>query len=135
MTPAQFRALALAVEGATEGRHQSGPDFRLGGKIFASLQDAKGTAGLRLTPDEQALVLQNAPGAFHPASGAWGRQGWTVVTLSEATVGVVREAVARAAQGLLARAAPSARKRRPRPGVTAAGTSAPARARSRRPAR
>lgn len=108
MTPAQFRKLALAVPGAEEGAHQGSADFRLDGKIFASLQAAKGTAGVRLAPDEQALLLENAPDAFRPASGAWGRQGWTVVLLAEASADVVGEALERAGRG---RAAPPPARR------------------------
>jgi hypothetical protein len=57
-------------------------DFRVGGKIFASL-GAPGPewAMIALMPEQQEDFMRLAPGAFEPAAGAWGRQGSTLVRL------------------------------------------------------
>lgn len=60
------------------------PDFRVGGKIFATLHaPEKGTGAVMLLPEQQALAMDAEPAAFSPAAGAWGRNGSTVVSLAE----------------------------------------------------
>ena len=77
-----FRRIALSFPGAEEGAHMGHPDFRVGGKIFASLHaPAKGTGAVMLLPEQQELAMDAEPGAFSPAAGAWGRGGSTVVAL------------------------------------------------------
>lgn len=59
------------------------PDFRVGGKIFATLHGAaKGTGAVMLLPEQQELAMAAEPSAFTPAAGAWGRGGSTVVSLA-----------------------------------------------------
>jgi hypothetical protein len=79
----QFRALALGLPGAVEHTHHAHPDFRVGKKVFASLgyPDA-GHGMVKLTPEQQAVLVAAEPGIFRPANGAWGRQGSTLVVLS-----------------------------------------------------
>lgn len=80
ITAEQFRRLALALPGAEEASHHGHPDFRLNGKVFASL-DAKGKVGMaRVTPVQQRQLVQ-ASAAFKPANGAWGKQGCTMLQL------------------------------------------------------
>src|SRR5690606_20731551 len=93
MTGDDFRALALALDGVTEKAHMNHPDFRVHDRIFASLLDEEKRAGLKLTPDEQREFMRQHPNAFAPASGAWGRQGWTIVTLAAADRASVRSAL------------------------------------------
>ncbi|HYD14444.1 MAG TPA: MmcQ/YjbR family DNA-binding protein [Allosphingosinicella sp.] len=79
-----FRRLALAFPGAEEQAHMGHPDFRVGGKIFATLHGAgKGTGAVMLLPEQQELAMAAEPEAFRPAAGAWGRDGSTVVGLAE----------------------------------------------------
>lgn len=79
-----FRRVALAFPGAEERAHMGHPDFRVGGKIFATLHaPQKGTGAVMLLPDQQELTMAAEPGAFSPAAGAWGRGGSTVVSLAE----------------------------------------------------
>jgi hypothetical protein len=93
MTPNAFRKLALGLEGAVEGAHVGHPDFRAGGRIFASLT-ADGRRGMvKVTPAEQKRLLRDPSGAFTAASGAWGRQGCTMVDLASAAAPVVRAAL------------------------------------------
>jgi len=79
-----FRRLALAFPGAEERAHMGHPDFRVGGKIFATLQGAgKGTGAVMLLPEQQELAMAAEPDAFSPAAGAWGRGGSTIVSLAD----------------------------------------------------
>jgi hypothetical protein len=78
-----FRRIALSFPGAEERAHMGHPDFRVGGKIFATLHAPdKGTGAVMLLPEQQELAMAAEPAAFSPAAGAWGRGGSTVVTLS-----------------------------------------------------
>ena len=83
MTFADFRRIALSLEGAEEGSHMGAADFRVGGRIFATLaaQD-KGYGNLMLTPEVQAQFVAEAPNVFIPIAGGWGRNGATHVVLA-----------------------------------------------------
>ena len=85
MTPAEFRALALALPGAVEGAHAGHPDFRVGGHVFASLTADESTGMLIVPPAVQARLCDADPDAFTPLKGAWGRQGGTRVSLPAAS--------------------------------------------------
>lgn len=93
MTGETFRTLALALEGAEERAHMGHPDFRVNGRIFASLQADERRATVMVTPDEQASLLPQAPDVFVPAAGAWGRQGCTTIDLARADTALVRGAL------------------------------------------
>ena len=94
MTSRDFRRIALGLPHATEAAHMGHPDFRVGGKVFATLGYPRpGWAMVKLTPDQQELFVRTEPGAFAPVTGAWGRAGNTTVRLAAATTGAVREAV------------------------------------------
>ena len=93
MSADDFRDLALRLNGATEGAHMRHPDFRAGGRIFASLHANEATGTVKLTPEEQREILRAHPQTFTPAAGAWGRQGWTVVQLERADEAAVRGAL------------------------------------------
>jgi hypothetical protein len=83
MTANQFRHLALSFSDATENSHQAHPDFRVRGRVFATLRypDA-GWGMVKLTPEQQEEAIRAFPGAFQPAAGMWGKSGSTVVRLS-----------------------------------------------------
>jgi hypothetical protein len=97
MTPDEFRHNALALPEAVESAHMGHPDFRVGGKIFATL-GPPGTdwAMVKLTPTQQALFVQSEPAAFQPVKGGWGRRGATNVLLESAHLPAVRSALAMA---------------------------------------
>ena len=83
MTAAEFRELALRLPGATEGTHHGVVDFRVGGKIFATLAyEKQGCGVLLLTAAEQEGMAADAPENFSAVPNAWGRQGATLVRLS-----------------------------------------------------
>ena len=97
MTPNEFRELALSLPEAIESAHMHHPDFRVGGKIFATLgYPDENSAMVKLSPDEQKEFVRSSPAIFATAKGAWGRQGSTIVYLSAATINIVREALAAA---------------------------------------
>ncbi len=79
---AVYRRLALALPEAVEASHMGAPDFRIGGRIFATLAYGnKGLGTLKLTVEQQAGFLADAPLWFEPAPGGWGRMGMTLVRL------------------------------------------------------
>jgi hypothetical protein len=83
MTPADFRRLALSLEGAEEGSHMGAADFRVGGHIFATLAHEKqGYGNLMLSPEIQLQFLAERPDVFLPVAGGWGNNGATHVRLS-----------------------------------------------------
>lgn len=97
MTPAAFRCLALRFPDAVEQQHMSHPDFRVGGRIFATLgYPARGWAMIKLPLEEQEFFVKAAPDAFVVVKGAWGRQGATNVILAAAKQAAVRAALAAA---------------------------------------
>ena len=78
-----FRRLALALPGAEEQSHMGHPDFRVGGKIFATLGYPDESHGMAvLLPEQQELAVEAEPEAFRLASGAWGRGGATLLDLA-----------------------------------------------------
>ena len=82
---ADFRRIALSLEGAEEGSHFGAVDFRVGGRIFATLAAVKqGYGNLMLTPEQQAAFVAEAPEIFVPIPGGWGRNGATHVVLAKA---------------------------------------------------
>ena len=82
MTPEDFRRIALSLPGALESAHMNHPDFRVNGKIFATLSyPNEGWAMVKLPPDQQDAFIQLQPKAFAPVKGAWGKQGATSVNL------------------------------------------------------
>ena len=94
MTADDFRSIALSLPGAVEASHMNHPDFRVGGKIFATLgYPSAEWACLALHPDEQALLCQAEPQVFVPAKGGWGRAGSTQVLLRAARKGSIRTAL------------------------------------------
>ena len=87
MTPAEFRRLALSFPGAVEGSHMGHADFRVGGRIFATLGHPDDRfAVVMLTPTDQDLLVRDHPTAFAPVKGGWGASGSTTVTLGKARV-------------------------------------------------
>ena len=91
MTKDDFRKIALALPGTIESSHMGHPDFRVGGKIFATLMPEDDWGMVKLAPDEQEAFVQAAPDVFSPVEGGWGRQGATRVRLKAATKAIARD--------------------------------------------
>ena len=94
MTPEDFRRIALSLEGAEQGSHMGATDFRVGGRIFATLAAVdQGYGNLMLTPEQQEMFVNEAPEIFLPIPGGWGRMGATHVRLSSANEDLLRGAL------------------------------------------
>jgi len=103
MTPAQFRRIALSFPEAEEFSHGGHPDFRVGGKIFATLGYPNAAFGVVvLTPQDQDLLVNDYPETFVPVKGKWGALGSTTVVLRQAD----RRAVAIALEAAWRKRAP-----------------------------
>ena len=84
MTPAAFAKIALSLDGAVEGAHGGHADFRAGGKVFATLgYPDKDWGMVKLTPDQQQVLVAAEPDMFVPVKGTWGLRGATLVRLAE----------------------------------------------------
>ena len=94
MNAKDFRRIALSLEGAEQGSHFGAVDFRVGGKIFATLAHEKqGYGNLMLTPEQQAAFVEELPGVFLPVHGGWGRNGATHVRLAVVSEDVLEGAL------------------------------------------
>jgi hypothetical protein len=94
MKASDFRRIALSLPEAVEGSHFGNADFRVGGKIFATLAlEKEGYGVLLLTPDEQAGMVTDAAEMFSPVPGGWGRKGATRVRLENVTADILEAAL------------------------------------------
>jgi len=94
MTPADFKRLALGFDGAEEGSHMGAVDFRVGGRIFASLAAVKkGYGNVMLSPEQQRDFVAELPDVFVPVAGKWGEGGVTHIQLAAAQEDIVRGAL------------------------------------------
>jgi hypothetical protein len=93
-TAADFRRLALALPQTEQRQHMNHPDFRVAGKIFATLGYPNKERGMvKLTPTQQDEFVAAYPAAFQPVRGAWGQKGCTSVLLSQATKRALKQAL------------------------------------------
>jgi hypothetical protein len=86
---ANFRRIALALEGAIESEHMGHPDFRANGKIFATIHHDNKSGMVKLTPEQQQALIKEHPESFSPENGAWGRSGSTRVQFRNVTADVL----------------------------------------------
>jgi len=93
MTADQFRRLALGFPETIESAHMNHPDFRVKGKIFATLDSNEKRGMVKLTPEQQAQFVGSAPEVFEPCAGAWGERGCTHVKLRAAKKATVLPAL------------------------------------------
>ena len=94
MNAKDFRRIALTFEGAEEGSHMGAVDFRVGGRIFATLASVKqGYGNLMLDLEQQAAFVGEMPEVFLPIPGGWGRMGMTHIRLAEASEDVLTGAL------------------------------------------
>ncbi len=91
---ADFRRIALSLEGAEESSHMGAPDFRVQGKIFATLASQhQGYGNLKLTLEQQADFVRELPDVFLAIPGGWGRMGMTHIRLARANEDVLAGAL------------------------------------------
>ena len=113
MKPSDFRRIALSLEGAEESSHMGSPDFRVGGRIFATLaSQAKGFGNLMLTLEQQTEFVSELPEMFLPIPGGWGRMGMTHIRLAHANEDLLTGAL-RTAWALRIKKNQSAKKNQP----------------------
>ena len=94
MSSNRFRKAALALPGAVEGAHQRTADFRIGKRVFATLGYPDGAWGtLKLTPEQQSMLVDAEPEIFRPVPGGWGKQGYTNVRLAKADATTLKSAL------------------------------------------
>ncbi len=94
MNSNDFRRIALSFPGAEESSHMGQPDFRVGGRIFATLASAKqGYGNLMITMEQQAAFVEEMPEVFLPIAGGWGRMGMTHIRLAAAREEVLHGAL------------------------------------------
>ena len=97
MTPAAFAKLALALDGAAQGSHGGHPDFRAGGKVFATMgYPGKDWGMVKLNPEQQQMLVAAEPAMFVPVKGTWGLRGATNLKLTTADACTARSALAMA---------------------------------------
>ena len=132
MSPADFKRVALSLDGAEEGSHMGAVDFRVGGRIFATLaSQAHGYGNLALTLEQQAAFVDELPDVFLPIAGGWGRMGMTHVVLANATEDLLRGAL-ETAWRLRVEANARTKARRPRTTTKTTKTTKTARASKRK---
>jgi hypothetical protein len=126
MNASDFRRIALSFPNAEQGAHFGAADFRVGGRIFATLAHIKkGYGNLLLDPEQQQLFIEDLPEVFLPVHGGWGKHGATHILLAKATKDVLKGALQAAYNLRLQKNAKSnskptrkpggSRARRPRP--------------------
>ena len=94
VTAADYRRIALSLPGASESSHMGNPDFRVSGRIFCTLSlEKEGYGVLKLTPEQQAGMVEDAPEVFSPVPGGWGRMGMTRVRLDAVSEDVLEAAL------------------------------------------
>jgi YjbR len=99
----RFRVLALSFEGAVESEHMNHPDFRVGGKIFATIAPGAARGMVKLDGDQQISFVARDGKTFVPISGEWGKGGATWVVFAAANETIVREALAVAHENVRAK--------------------------------
>jgi len=113
MTANDFRRIALGFTDAIEGAHMGHPDFRVNGRIFATLHPDNKQGMVKVPPDAQEKFVRERPEVFSPENGAWGRQGCTRVQLIAADEETLGEAMTLAWQDATTKKAAGRSKPRP----------------------
>jgi predicted DNA-binding protein (MmcQ/YjbR family) len=75
--------MALSFPETNEEPHFEKTSFRVRKKIFATYDEIKNRACLKLTEADQDIFSLAAPGIIYPVDNKWGKQGWTLVELAK----------------------------------------------------
>jgi len=114
MSVQRFRRAALSLPEAVEGAHQRTADFRFRNRIFATLGYPDKEWGMvKLTPEQQSVVVDAEPEVFRPVPGGWGKGGATNVRLAKADASTLKSALTMAWQNIAAKSPRAARKKAP----------------------
>jgi hypothetical protein len=109
MTAERFRRMALALKDSIERTHMGHPDFRVNGRIFATLHPDMKSGMVSLTPEQQQEFMSR-DSAFAPENGAWGRQGSTRVTLADVGEEILGEALTLARRNAVEKGPPGTKR-------------------------
>jgi hypothetical protein len=113
MSETRFRKIALGLPGATEGSHQGHADFRAGKRVFATLGYPDADWGMvKLTREQQSVLVAAEPDIFRPVPGGWGKQGSTHVRLAKADATTLKSALRQAWNNVAPKDAPNPRNKR-----------------------
>ena len=94
MSASRFRRTALALSDAVESAHHGKADFRIGKRIFATLGHPDENWGtVKLTAEQQTMLVEAEPDIFRPVAGGWGKQGYTNVRLAKANAATLKSAL------------------------------------------
>jgi len=111
MTAQDFRRIALSMPEASENSHMDHPDFRVAGKIFATLGYPDESCGMvKLPPEQQQSFSRDFPDAFTPVKGGWGRNGATQVHLKNVDKATLRRAMIAACQNVAVKRSPKEKR-------------------------
>jgi hypothetical protein len=111
MSSSRFRRVALGLPGVIEGAHQGHADFRVGKRIFATLGYPDDDWGMvKLTPEQQSILVEAEPDIFRPVPGGWGKQGNTNVRLTRADQATLQSALTLAWTNIAPKSLLAARK-------------------------
>jgi hypothetical protein len=113
VTARDFRRIALGLRDAVELAHMGHPDFRVNGRIFATLNDDESRGMAVLTPEQQEAYIRENPAAFQPESGAWGRAGCTRVRFDAVDEETLGQALTLAWQNSVAKGPARSRAKKP----------------------
>ena len=112
VTAKKCRAMCLALEDASEAAHFDRAVFRTSQRIYATLAADEKSLNVKLTPEQQELLVSARPQAFAAIDNAWGKQGWTTVTLAEVDDASLRDALAWAHVLAMAKKKPAKKRSR-----------------------
>jgi hypothetical protein len=94
MSSKRFRLIALQLPGVIEGAHHGHADFRIGKRVFATLgYPDQGWGMVKLTPQQQSMLVEAEPEIFRPVPGGWGKRGSTLVRVAKADQATLRGAL------------------------------------------
>jgi hypothetical protein len=111
MSSNRFRKIALSLPGVIEGSHQGHADFRVGKRIFATLGYPDQDWGMvKLTPEQQSVLVEAEPDIFRPVPGGWGKRGSTNVRLAAADQATLQSALTLAWSNIATKSRPKAQK-------------------------
>jgi hypothetical protein len=113
MSAARFRKVALGLSGVVEGAHQGHADFRVGKRVFATLGYPDEAWGMvKLTVEQQAVLVEAEPEIFRPVPGGWGKRGATNVRLASADTTTLQSALGLAWRNVALKSPKASKSRR-----------------------
>lgn len=116
MTANEFREMALEFTGAVEASHMNHPDFRIAGRIFATLAYPDENWGVvKLTGEQQRIFIKRGKGAFRPCNGVWGERGATNVHLPAMNTKLLKSALTAAVGNVVAKTKTKPTRRKAQP--------------------